>query len=67
MLDVAKLSVNRLYSIDGVDLLISAEVNFSSATSLRLAELKGLPSSNTMRHVNSRTLQDLRVNQAKKG
>ena len=62
MLNGATLSVSRLYSITGVDWLIAASINFSSTTALRFADLKGLPSYNTMRPVNARLLQDVRLN-----
>ena len=38
MLNGARLSVNGLYSITGVDWLIDAGINFSSATALRFAD-----------------------------
>ena len=59
MLNGARLSVNRLYSVTGVDWLIAAGLNFSSTTALRFADLEGLPLNNTMGPVNSRPLQDL--------
>ena len=62
MLNGARLSVSRLYSITGVDWLISAGINFSSTTPLRFADLEGLPSNNTMGPVNARSLQDVRLN-----
>ena len=62
MLNGARLSVSRLYSITGVDWLIAASINFSSTTALRFADLEGLPSSNTMGPVNARPLQDVRLN-----
>ena len=62
MLNGATLSVNRLYSITGVDWLIAASINFSSTTALRFADLEGLPSNNTMGPVNARPLQDVRLN-----
>ena len=62
MLNGARLSVSRLYSITGVDWLIAAGINFSSTTALRFADLEGLPSNNTMRPVNARPLQDVRLN-----
>ena len=62
MLNGARLSVCRLYSITGVDWLIAAGINFSSTTALRFADLEGLPSNNTMGPVNARPLQDLRLN-----
>ena len=54
MLDGAKLSMNGLYAIEIL-------FNFSSTTSLGLADLEGLPSNNTMGPINARTLQDVRV------
>ena len=43
MLNGARLPVNGLYSITGVDWLIAAGINFSSTTALRFADLEGLP------------------------
>ena len=62
MLNGARLSVNGLYSITGVDWLIAAVINFSSTTTLRFADLEGLPSNNTMGPVNARPLQDVKLN-----
>ena len=62
MLNGARLSVSRLYSITGVDWLIAASINFSSTTALRFADLEGLPPNNTMGPVNARPLQDVRLN-----
>ena len=62
MLNGARLSVSRLYSITGVDWLIAAGINFSSTTALRFADLEGLPSNNTMGPVNARPLQDMSLN-----
>ena len=62
MLNGARLSVNGLYSIAGVDWLIAAGINFSSTTTLRFADLEVLPSNNTMDLVNARALQDVRMN-----
>ena len=62
MLNGARLSVSRLYSITGVDWLIAANINFSSTTALRFADLEGLPPNNTMGPVNARPLQDVRLN-----
>ena len=62
MLNGATLSVSRLYSITGVDWLIAANINFSSTTAWRFADLEGLPSNNTMGTVNARPLQDVRLN-----
>ena len=62
MLNGARLSVSRLYSIIGLDWLIAASIHFSSTTALRFADLEGLPSNNTMGSVNARPLQDVRLN-----
>ena len=62
MLNGATLSIGRLYSITGVDWLIAASIKFSSTTTLRFADLEGLPSNNTMGPVNARPLQDVRLN-----
>ena len=62
MLNGARLSVNGLYSITGVDWLIAAGINFSSTTALRFADLGELPSNNTMGPVNARLLQDVKLN-----
>ena len=63
MLNRARLSVNGLYSITGVDWLIAAGINFSSTTTLRFADFEGLPSNNTMGPaVNARSLQDVKLN-----
>ena len=62
MLNGARLSVSRFYSITGVDWLIAASINFSSTTALRFADLEGLPSNYTMGPVNARPLQDVRLN-----
>ena len=62
MLNGARLSVSRLYSITGVDWLIAAGISFSSTTALRFADLEGLPSNNTMGPVNARPLQDVKLN-----
>ena len=43
MLNGARLSVNGLYSITGVDWLIAAGINFGSTTALKFADLEGLP------------------------
>ena len=56
MLNGARLSVSRLYSV------IAAGINFSSTTALRFADLDGLPSNNTMGLVNARPLHDVRLN-----
>ena len=62
MLNGAGLSVNGLYSITGVDWLIAAGINFSSTTASRFADLEGLPSNNTMGPVNTRPLEDAKLN-----
>ena len=62
MLNGAALSVSGLYSIIEVDWLIAAGINFSSTTALRFADLEGLPSNNTMGPVNTRPLQDVKLN-----
>ena len=62
MLNGARLSVNGLYSLTGVDWLIAAGINFSSTTALRFADLEGLYSNNTMGPVNARPLQDVKLN-----
>ena len=62
MLNGARLSVNELYSIVGVDWSIAAGINFSSTTALRFADLEGLPSNNTMGPVNAKPLQDVKLN-----
>ena len=62
MLNGARLSVNGLYSITGVDWLIAAGINFSSTSTLRFADLEGLPSNNTIGPVNARPLQDVKLN-----
>ena len=62
MLNGARLPVNGLYSIAGVDWLIAAGINFSSTTALRFADLERLPSNNTMGPVIARLLQDVKLN-----
>ena len=62
VLSGARLSVNGLYSITGVDSLIAAGINFNSTSALRFADLEGLPSNNTMGPVNARPLQDVKLN-----
>ena len=66
MLKGAILSLNGLYSIVGLDWLIVAEINFSSMTALRLADLEGLPSNNTIGPLNARPIQDLRLAKKRK-
>ena len=65
MLNGARLCVNGLYSIAGVECLVAAGIIFSSTTALRFADLDGLPSNNTMVPVNARRLQDMKMNQGK--
>ena len=65
LLKGARLSVNGVYSIVGVDWLIAAGINFSPTTALRFADLEGLPSNNTIGHVIAWPLQDVRMNQSK--
>ena len=43
ILDGVMMSVNGLYSVEGVDWMIAAENNFGSATALKLTDLEGLP------------------------
>ena len=62
MLNGARLSVNGLYSITGVEWLIAAGINFSSTTALRFADLERLSSNNTMGPVIARPLQDVKLN-----
>ena len=62
MLNGARLSVNGLYSIAGVDWLIAAGINFSSTTTLRFADLERLPSNNKLGPVNARPLQEAKLN-----
>ena len=53
-------NVFGLYRIAGVDWLLTEEEQFSSATTLRLADLEGLPRDNTMGPLNTRSLTDVR-------
>ena len=46
-----------------MDRLIAAEINFSSTAALRLADIEGLPSNNTIGPVNAIPLQDVRRTQ----
>ena len=62
MLNRARLSVNGLYSLTGVDWLIAAGINFSSTSALRFADSEGLSLNNTMGPVNARLLQDVKLN-----
>ena len=60
VLNGSKLSVNGLCSIEGVDRLITTEINLSSPPPIRLADLEGLPSNNTMGPFNTRGLRVVR-------
>ena len=53
-------TVSRLYRIPGVDWLVAGQEQFSSATTLRYVDLKGLPQDNTLRPLNTRSLMDVR-------
>ena len=56
MLNGARLSLNGLCSIVGVDWLIAAEINFSSTTALPLADLEKLPSNYTAGYCGCHTI-----------
>ena len=58
----ARLSVNGVYSIVGVDCLKAAGINFSSTRALRFADFEGMPSNNILDPVNARPLRDVRMN-----
>ena len=53
-------TVSRLYRIPGVDWLLAEQEQFSSTTTLRHADLNGLPQDNTFGHLNTRSLTDVR-------
>ena len=53
-------TVSRLYRIPGVDWLLAEQEKFSSSTSLRHADLDGLPHDNTFAPLNTRSLTDVR-------
>ena len=53
-------TVSRLYRIPGVDWLLAEQEQFSSATTLRHADLNGLPQDNTFGPLNTRSLTDVR-------
>ena len=53
-------TVSRLYRIPGVDWLLAEQEQFSSATTLRHADLNGLPQDNTFGPLNTRFLTDVR-------
>ena len=53
-------TVSRLYRIPGVDMLLAEQEQFSSTTTLRHADLNGLPQDNTFGPLNTRSLTDVR-------
>ena len=53
-------TVSRLYRIPGVDWLLAEQEQFSSTTTLRHADLNGLPQDNTFGLLNTRSLTDVR-------
>ena len=53
-------TVSRLYQIPGVDWLLAEQEQFSSTTTLRHADLNGLPQDNTFGPLNTRSLTDVR-------
>ena len=53
-------TVSRLYRIPGVDWLLAEQEQFSSTTTLRHADLNGLPQENTFGPLNTRSLTDVR-------
>ena len=53
-------TVSRLYRIPGVDWLLAEQEQFSSTTTLRHADLNGLPQDNTFGPLNTRSLTDVR-------
>ena len=52
-------TVSRLYRIPGVDWLLAEQEQFSSTTTLRHADLNGLPQDNTFEPLNTRSLTDV--------
>ena len=52
-------TVSRLYRIPGVDWLLAEQEQFSSTTTLRHADLIGLPQDNAFRPLNTRSLTDV--------
>ena len=52
-------TVSRLYRIPGVDWLLAEQEQFSSTTTLRHADLNGLPQDNTFGPLNTRSLTDV--------
>ena len=53
-------TVSRLYRTPGVDWLLAEQEQFSSTTTLRHADLNGLPQDNTFGPLNTRSLTDVR-------
>ena len=53
-------TVSRLYRIPGVDWLLAEQEQFSSTTTLRHADLNGLPKDNTFGPLITRSLTDVR-------
>ena len=53
-------TMSRLYRIPGVDWLLAEQEQFSSTTTLRHADLNGLPQDNTFGPLNTRSLTDVR-------
>ena len=58
MLNWYEPTVPGLYRIGYVDWLLAEEEQFSSATTLRSADLEGLPRDNTLGLLNTRSLMD---------
>ena len=54
------LTVSGLYRIAGVDCFFAKEKLFSSATTLRLADMEGLPGDNTVGSLNTKSLTEVR-------
>ena len=52
-------TVSRLYRISGVDWLLAEQEQFSSTTTLRHADLNGLPQDNTFGPLNTRSPSDV--------
>ena len=60
MLNGVDPTVSGLYRLAGVDWLLAEEEKFSSATTLQLVDLEGLPGDNTMGPLTTRSLTDVR-------
>ena len=60
MLNGVDPTVSVLYRIAGVDRLLADEVHISSATTLQLVDLEGLPGDNTMGPLNTRSMTGVR-------